>query len=265
MEILNIVTQAANRTREQIIQATGDELDELLQEVLENPDARRQLEQRGIRTLADLRTQVDAARQGLATDRQPRQGRETTTRNQETVKSSVERAAEDKRNEEQKSAWRDYVVSPDSVPVVNNIPLIGRPLAYALAGLGTIITAKPVGGAVTNLSYLALGREGVGGKVSRFLGTVARIAAVAAMGYYGFKYLMGSELEATNRVGNAVIDAGGNVAPTPGVSPPVNPVGPVGGGGIPNAIPSGSAPGGVNIIGPSNPLVLPPGTLPSGY
>ncbi len=167
MEIVRFINDV---TREDVVNATQEQLDVLLTRVWD--ERQTELQQRfQITGLAELRQQVDVARRSSLTA-QPA-GKE----------SAEQRLREDAANNEQKDWWKDYVVSPKDVPLIGGIPI----LSHAVAGLGTILTAKPVGGAVTNLSYKVIGREGWRGSVSRFLGTAARIAAMWAMGHYGFK------------------------------------------------------------------------------
>ncbi len=167
MEIVNYLSDI---TKEDIVHATQEQLDALLTRVWN--ERKDELRTRfKIQGFDDLRRQVETAR--LSTQATP----------SAKPKSAEALAKEDAHNNEQKSWWKDYVISPKDVPLIGGIPI----LSHAVAGVGTILTAKPVEGAVTNLAYKAIGKEGWRGSVSRFLGTSARIAAMVAMGYYGWK------------------------------------------------------------------------------
>lgn len=174
MEIVKFINDV---TKEDVVNATQDQLDALLTRVWN--ERQGELQQRfKIKGLAELRKQVEVAMK--------------STRNTEPVgkESASQRAREDADNNERKSWWKDYVVSPKDVPLIGGIPI----LSHAAAAVGTVITAKPVGGLTQDaVAYLfrkisgGTGREGWKGTVGNVLGTAARIAAVWAMGHYGFK------------------------------------------------------------------------------
>jgi hypothetical protein len=167
---MEIVRYLSDVTKQDIVHATQEQLDALLTRVWN--ERKDELKTRfKIKGFDELKKQVETAR--LSAKSAP----STQPKSAEVV------ARENADNNEKKSWWKDYVVSPKDVPLIGGIPI----LSHAVAALGTVLTAKPVEGAVTNISYKVIGKEGWRGSVSRFLGTAARVAAMVAMGYYGWK------------------------------------------------------------------------------